>query len=533
MRKKPSLFSLKDFRGVRVFGRLNRAAQVVLALALIFGLNWLASLPSLYKRWDLDFENRRGIWPETRAQLNELAKRAPADVSKEKPWVRLIVTLQESPAGTPESRAKPVRMLRNQILRLVDDFKYEVSQSRRPDWISFETADLVKNTRLNRELEKIGALPQSTAIIALSDKNCRAITVDELIKFSVGENPNEPKIDGFRGEEAVMSAILSVADSPQPVVYFLSGNGELQLDSVSRDGGLSEFAQDLRSRRIRAETIDLSVVADVPADASALVIAAPRVPVPSQVEEKISRYLRDRSGRVLAMIEPGVKCGLDDLFYDWGLMLQDVFVVENSPLCRLPDDNMAVRKFPAKPHKVVEILTALNLPIVADQFRAVEEDLGAREDRTRTISPLFYSSGNPGVVAPTSWSERDYRDPPYRFDVRRGDVDGPVPLAAVSERTAGTRLGVSIPGGRLVVVGSGTIATNAQIDNGGNRPFLLNTINWLVDRDVMLNIPPRPVSEFRLKATPPDLASVGKKFLLFPAGFALLGLFVFYWRRRN
>ena len=77
MTKKPSLFSLKDFRGVRFLGRLNRLAQALLALALLFGLNYLASLPTYYKRWDLDFENRHGIWPETRAQLNELAKKAP------------------------------------------------------------------------------------------------------------------------------------------------------------------------------------------------------------------------------------------------------------------------------------------------------------------------------------------------------------------------------------------------------------------------------------------------------------------------
>ena len=46
MAKKPSLFSLKDFRGVRFLGRLNRLAQALLALALLFGLNYLASLPT-------------------------------------------------------------------------------------------------------------------------------------------------------------------------------------------------------------------------------------------------------------------------------------------------------------------------------------------------------------------------------------------------------------------------------------------------------------------------------------------------------
>ncbi|MGN0860761.1 MAG: GldG family protein [Candidatus Spyradosoma sp.] len=535
MHRRPSLFSLKDFRGVRFIGRLNRGVQIVLALALIAGLNWIAAVPSCCTRWDLDFENRRGIWPETRAQLNELAKKAPENVSPENPWVRLIVTLRPADAGTPGDQASAVALLRKQLLRLVDDFKYETQQSRRPGWIRFETADLVKNTRLNRELEKFGALPPTTAIVVLSGDNCRTVTAEELVRLRPGAAGNEPEIDGFRGEEAIMSAILSVTDGVSPAAYFLSGNGELSIDSTSRSYGLSSFAQTLRSRRIRTNTLNLSVAPDVPADASLVVIADPRVPISPQTEEKLSRYLRERNGRVLAMINPGSDCGLENLFFDWGLQLQDVFVTENSPLCRLPDGNVAVRGFPSKPHKTAEILVSLNLPVVSSQFRSVEADFGAKEDRTRTVTPLFYSSGNPQNTAgtPSSWGERDYRKPPYRFDVRRGDIDGPVPLGAVSERVAGTRLGVNIPGGRLVVIGTGDLATNAQLENGGNKIFLLNTVNWLIDRDVMLNIPPRPISEFRLKATPPDLAHVGWNFLFFPAGFALFGLLVFYWRKRN
>lgn len=534
MRKRPSLFSLKDFRGVRFLGRLNRCIQIVLALTLIFGLNKIASEPACCRRWNLDFENRRGIWAETRAQLNELAKKAPENVSAENPWVRLIVTLRPADAGTPGEQSAAISLLRNQLLRLVDDFKYETQQSRRPGWIRFETADLVKNTRLNRELEKFGTLPPTTAIVVLSGNNCRTVTAEELVRLRPGASGNEPEIDGFRGEEAIMSAILSVTDDVPPTAYFLSGNGELSIDSASRNYGLSAFAQSLRSRGINTNTLNLSVAADVPADAALVVVADPRTAISPQAEEKLSRYLRERKGRVLAMIGPGADCGLENLFLEWGLQLQDVFVTETSPLCRLSDGNVAVRSFPTNPHKTAEILVSLNLPIIASQFRSVEADLGAKEDRTRTVTPLFFSSQSPNPDAPpTSWGERDYRNPPYRFDVQRGDIDGPVPLGAVSERVAGTRLGVNIPGGRLVVIGSSDIATNEQFENGGNKIFLLNAVNWLIDRDVMLNIPPRPISEFRLKATPPDLAHVGRNFLFFPAGFALFGLLVFYWRKRN
>lgn len=534
MNKKPSLFSLKDFRGVRFIGGINRTVQAILALTLIFGLNYLASLPATYERWNLNFENRHGIWPETRAQLNELAKRAPADVSPENPWVRLIVTLKKPDAKTDEKEKHAIELLHKQIQHLVGDFKYEAQRTCRPDWIKFETADLVKNTSLNRELESLSKIPPNTAIIVISGKKVRTIDAGSLIKLRPNEKstgtPDDVVIDGFRGEEAIMSAILSVTDDRTPVAYFLSGNGEARIGDSNPNYGLSAFAQTLRSRNIRTESLDLSIAPDVPADASLVVIADPRVPVSPQAEEKLSRYLRDRNGRALVMIGPGSDCGLGNLFFDWGLLLQDVFVVEKDSNSILAERNIAVRNFPKNPHKTTEILAALKLPIVSSQFRSVEEDLGAKEDRTRTITPLFSSSQHPNAL--TSWGERDYRKPPYRFDPIRGDIDGPIPLGAVSERVAGTRLGVNILGGRIVVIGSGDIATNAQLENGGNKPFLLNVINWLTDRDVMLNIPPRPISEYRLKATPPDLVHVGWHFVLFPVGLALFGLIVFYWRKR-
>ena len=95
------------------------------------------------------------------------------------------------------------------------------------------------------------------------------------------------------------------------------------------------------------------------------------------------------------------------------------------------------------------------------------------------------------------------------------------------------RLGFAIPGGRLVVLGAADLAANAQLENGGNKAFLLNIVNWLVDRDVYLNIPPRPISDFNLNVSMPDLVRVAWAFALVPAGVVLLGLIVAFWRRRN
>src|SRR6478735_8536625 len=67
-----------DFRIVRLWRGLNRAAQLLLAFGLMLGLNYLASQPEFFFRRDLTVARSRSLAPETVAQLRNLAKRTTA-----------------------------------------------------------------------------------------------------------------------------------------------------------------------------------------------------------------------------------------------------------------------------------------------------------------------------------------------------------------------------------------------------------------------------------------------------------------------
>jgi hypothetical protein len=72
---------------------------------------------------------------------------------------------------------------------------------------------------------------------------------------------------------------------------------------------------------------------------------------------------------------------------------------------------------------------------------------------------------------------------------------------------------------------------NARVDQG-NLAIFLNAVNWTVDRDRQLSIPPRPVERFQLALSAADFSRLRYTLLLvLPAGTMLLGLLV-YWTRR-
>ena len=87
--------------------------------------------------------------------------------------------------------------------------------------------------------------------------------------------------------------------------------------------------------------------------------------------------------------------------------------------------------------------------------------------------------------------------------------------------------------GRLVVFGDSDFAANAQLSSVGNPTLLLNTINWLVERENLLAIPPRKAEQIQLNLSRSQLSSVYLLVLLvLPLASMAVGVGVYLRRRR-
>jgi ABC-type uncharacterized transport system involved in gliding motility auxiliary subunit len=110
---------------------------------------------------------------------------------------------------------------------------------------------------------------------------------------------------------------------------------------------------------------------------------------------------------------------------------------------------------------------------------------------------------------------------------------GSIPLALAVEK--GNIQGISGDRGatRLVVVGDSLIFCNGLIGAGSNREFARNAVNWLVDRDILLEgVGPRPVTHYQITMTGAELAMMRWVLIgVIPGGILLLGTFV--WMRRR
>ena len=83
-----------------------------------------------------------------------------------------------------------------------------------------------------------------------------------------------------------------------------------------------------------------------------------------------------------------------------------------------------------------------------------------------------------------------------------------------------------------MVFGTGDLIDNARIGNDGVLSILIGAVNWTVDRDAQLNIPPRPIERFQLSLSPRQHDNLRYTILFALPAAAMLGLLV-YWARRS
>jgi len=488
---------LTDFRHARRFRAMNRATQIILSITLILALNFIAA--KYFKRFDLTETGTYSLAPESKAYLRELTD--PVDI---------IVTIPKNP-DSPE-----LEQIHGDLEKLLREYEYYgIRDGKR--YINVEFVDIYRQRKRAQELQNTYNLTQENVIIVASGERTREIRQAELYEVEQGE------IKGFRGEKAFTSALLDVASQNVQKIYFLVGHGEMRLDDVDPLRGLSQLESFLRERNFVLATLDLAVEARVPEDASMIIVPSPQASLLPEEVEKLRRYMSDRNGRMVVLLDPGRRHGMDELFFDWGIWADDMAVQDPGPDFRAQGGDLIIRRF--ADHPITKLLIDYQITALFGQPRPVRVDPAALNDERLQVTQLIGTSDQ-------SWGERDFRtEKPIQYNEGR-DLKGPVSIGVISTRSAGSELGITIPGGRFVAFGNSDFIANNRIRAFGNHTLLINSINWALDRKSLLNIPTRPLQSHQIVMSENGLKQLLAYFAILPGIAALFGIFIFLLRRR-
>ncbi len=277
----------------------------------------------------------------------------------------------------------------------------------------------------------------------------------------VVESGGRRKVVSHVGEDRLIGAILSVARTRQPVVYWLRGHGERDPTDTNRRHGYSIARTVLEHEGYTVRPLDVGARRTVPADAAVVIVAAPQRPFPPQESVALDQYV-DAGGRLLVLAEPSGARAVDLLLARVGIRASSAVVVD--PDNRLAAGEHLTIRVPevARGHRVTSVLEVA--PVLSEVGPI--DALGAGRPDVRVV-PLLRTG-------PGSWATSDaavLRTGRGPFVPGR-DRHGPL--------TAGPA--------RAIVIGDADFASNLFIERLGNRDLLVNAVDWLAGQESLIAV---------------------------------------------
>jgi ABC-type uncharacterized transport system involved in gliding motility auxiliary subunit len=458
------------------------AGSVILVLGILVAVNYLASRRN--HRWDLTAAKEFSLSEQTRQILEKLD--AP---------VKVLVFAQPDDFNSYRDR--------------LQEYQY------------------VSNGKLTSEYID----PRKDPVRARANK------VEAFGTLVFGYKGRTERVVG-NDEQQFTNTLVKVLSGEQRKVYFLQGHGERDIASGDPDG-YQVVVQGLGSENFKTETLPLAQKGEVPADASALVIAGPRTDLFQPEADAIRKYL-DRGGKLFCMLEPPLKDQpptpiLLAVLKDWGFDVGENVVVDTNPIGQLLGTGElapVVMQYP--PH-----------PIVA-KFRGIATAYPtARSVKALSAPPNGRTPQTFLETTAAAWGETDIKaildQKPIEANKDK-DLMGPVPLGAALNVAAPTppappagkapAADAPKPETRIVVVGDSDFASNNFLGIQGNRDMFLNIVNWLAQQENLISIRPKDPEDRRLTMSAAAQRNITwLSWLGIPA--IVFGLGIVSWARRR
>jgi hypothetical protein len=389
----------------------------------------------------------------------------------------------------------------------------------------------VEAQQLVKKYEITGA-----SVVVASGADKRVIDGSELAEMDFSGlqmQGGAPRMSGFKGEQAVTSAIYQVAEGTKPKVLVTTGHGEARLDDVG-PRGLSGAQQLLGTDNFVIEEWSPLGKAAVPADTNLVVVAGPTGNFVPPELDVLSAYVA-RGGRLLVLLDPTlasdklVDTGLESWLAGFGVKVgADIVVDPSNPLPFYSPETIFANRYGE--HPIVRPLSQGNLPVLLSLTRSVAQGSAPGYTATQLVETTEHGWGETNLAA-LRQVKKD-----------AGDVGGPVPLGVAVEGEAAasppagaqlTATSAARPRARLVVFGDSDFATNRLLPNAGNSILLADALNWLVEREALLGIPPKKTEQVHLNLTAGQLRGLVALAVLGLPGLAVAtGIWVTFRRRR-
>ncbi|HEX8295003.1 MAG TPA: Gldg family protein [Chthoniobacteraceae bacterium] len=490
---------------------VNVLVQLLIVAAIVGMVNYLSFRH--FKRWDFSRDQKYALSSQTKNLLGSLKKP-----------VKAIIFFSSAAEIAPDVAA---------LMR-----EYEFASDKK---FSTEIVDPFRNFTRASELQAKYKFGASENILILDyDGRNKFVNAADMAEFEQPDQmammmgQGQPKLRAFKGEGAVTGALLELTENRPNKVYATTGHGEGELSGKE----MQVFSESLKRQNIQAGTLNLLNVSAIPEDARAVVLVGPKYDL-SELEVKLLSDFWEKKGGVFVLLNPFAKTPrLAAWLADKGVTPQANRVLRTGTMLQMDAATGTPQLKAGTVTTAMFVVQDSRTKLTGELAGVSGKLLGATQsltlDRNKEasaslkITPLLES-------AEGFWGETDNpvaEDRAPFFDPQK-DQMGPLTLAVAVEK--GGVADVKVDTSRLVVVGNSEILTNGgyQQSGGATMDLAMNALNWMLDREEIIGIPPREKKSVALSLSEKQLRNIAIAIMaVLPGTVALIGIFV-GWRRRS
>jgi ABC-type uncharacterized transport system involved in gliding motility auxiliary subunit len=359
-------------------------------------------------------------------------------------------------------------------------------------------------------------------------------------------------------ETDIANAILRVSQAQQQTVCFLDGHGEpdpFSLESHDHAEGAAGHSHGLGTKLVMHERHGMAkarhglealnyVVKKVIllqaegtlSPCALLIVAGPKAPLLASEIKAIDQYLAG-GGNALFMIDPFVRTGLDPVLREFGVVLDDTIVIDETSHFWTDVSSPAVTDY--NRHEVTRDLPLTFFPGTRSLSPTPQRIPGVSARPIINSSKGSYAGHNPERAEFVPGKDQPGPATLMVFVNRRPEFVAPAEAVlrelrgetSQSEAKSDTPAN-SVAPSRIAVVGDSDFATNSFFHIMGNGKLFLNTVNYLAAQENLIGIEPRTYDQPRVNLTNRQMkGTFVLSIILVPALMALIGIAV-WWRQR-
>lgn len=280
-----------------------------------------------------------------------------------------------------------------------------------------------------------------------------------------------------RDELNITNGLIKISRTSDPVVYFLQGHGEADLNS-GENQGLKYIFEAMKNSAVDVRPLNLLSTQEIPFDAKTVILWGPKSSLQPSEIKVLQRFL-DRNGNLLVAIDPDLNLDnhveLRKLLEQYRLNIHDDIVIDRKNFVNGSNGSIPLVETYNTEHAITKKFKGQVFFPLVSSIEEIPEQISKNKGRVTmlTSTSLF----------PESWGEtsiKEFVTQNVSF-TKNKDRPGPMNLVATYESDRN----------KIVAFGNSSFVLNAYLKFGTNYSFFLNSLSWLVDEDrlISLNLP--------------------------------------------